>query len=235
MNEPTGRESSDEGLGQRLASELPRYSAPAHLRAAIQASTPPPAPRRSWVAPLFAAAAASLVLVLVGAQYLPRTAAPDATALLMRAVVSEHSRALMWGSRRAEIVPAALPQLAEESGVALTRVFMGDDRLTFVAAEPVYLDRTRGVALHYRDVDGHLVSYVALPDRRLTVPERRRVQIGRWRPALLHDDTGFVSWVWRQGDLACFLVSDLVSDSELDRFKDYFVRVRTDTEPKPAY
>jgi hypothetical protein len=234
MNEPTGHESSDEGLGQRLASQLPRYSAPAQLRAAILASATP-TPRRSWAAPVFAAAAASLVLVLVGAQYLPRTAPADATTLLMRAVVSEHSRALMWGSRRAEIVPAALPQLAEESGVTLTRVFMGDDRLTFVAAEPVYLDRTRGVALHYRDVEGHLVSYVALPERRLTVPERRRVQIGRWRPALLHDDTGFVSWVWRQGDLACFLVSDLVSDNELDRFKDYFVRVRTDTEPKPAY
>jgi hypothetical protein len=235
MNEPTRHDPSDEGLGQHLASQLPRYSAPVHLRATILAPPAAQLPRLPWLSPLVAAAATALVLVLVGAQYLPRTAAPDTTALLMRAVVSEHSRALMWGSRRAEIMPAALPQLAAESGVALTRVFMGDDRLSFIAAEPVYLDRTRGVALHYRDVEGHLVTYVALPERRLTVPERRRVQIGRWRPALLHDDTGFVSWVWRQGDLACFLVSDLVSDGELDRFKDYFVRVRTETEPKPAY
>jgi hypothetical protein len=235
MNEPTRHEPSDEGLGQRLASELPRYAAPVHLRAAILASPAVAEAHRPWLSPLFAAAATALVLVLLGTQYLPRTAAPDATTLLVRAVVSEHSRALMWGSRRAEVVPAALPQLAVESGVVLTQVFMGDDRLAFVAAEPVYLDRTRGVALHYRDSDGHLVTYVAVPERRLAVPERHRVQIGRWRPALLRDDSGFASWVWRQGDLACFLVSDLVSSSELDRFKDYFVRVRTDTEPKPAY
>jgi len=32
-----------------------------------------------------------------------------------------------------------------------------------------------------------------------------------------------------------FLVSDMVSDSDVVRFKDYFVRVRLATEPIPAY
>jgi len=41
--------------------------------------------------------------------------------------------------------------------------------------------------------------------------------------------------VWKHGDLACFLVSDMVSEAELETFKDYFVRVRTATEPVPAY
>ena len=77
MNEPTRHDPSDEGLGQQLASQLPRYSAPLHLRAAILASPSAQAPRPAWLSPLVAAAATALVLVLVGAQYLPRTAAPD--------------------------------------------------------------------------------------------------------------------------------------------------------------
>lgn len=60
------------------------------------------------------------------------------------------------------------------------------------------------------------------------------MKIDRFRPALVHDN-GFAAWVWKQGDLACFLVSDMVSTSDVDRFKDYFVRVRLATEPIPAY
>jgi hypothetical protein len=98
----------------------------------------------------------------------------------------------------------------------------------------VYLLRQRGVAMHYRDLDGHLVTYVALPADSLKVPDRNRVQIDRYRPALVKD-SGFVTWVWRQRDVACFLVSDMVSADDLERFKDYFVRVRTSTEPALAY
>ncbi len=78
------------------------------------------------------------------------------------------------------------------------------------------------------------MTYTVLPAPGLPVPDRRRVQIDRFRPALLHED-GFSAWVWKHGDLACFLVSDMVSEADLERFKDYFVRVRTATEPVPAY
>jgi hypothetical protein len=235
MTEPSRPDPSDEALGQRLATELPRYTAPTHLRATILAAAAPPPRRLPWLSPVLAACATALVLLLFGVQLLPRGSALDTTQILIRAVVNEHSRAVMWGSRRSEIVPTALPQLTEESGVALARVFVGDDRLTFEAAEPVYLNRTRGVALHYRDPDGHLLTYMALPVPRLTVPDRQRVQIGRYRPALMRDDSGFASWMWKQGELACFLVSDMISAGELDRFKDYFARVRAETEPARAY
>jgi hypothetical protein len=145
-------------------------------------------------------------------------------------VVSEHSRVLMWGARRPEIVPAASTWLTQESGIALARVFAGDDTLTLVSAEPVYLERERGVALHYRDGDGHVITYVALPAPGLKLSDRERVQIDRFRPMLAHD-AGFAAWVWKQRDLACFLVSDMVSKADNERFKDYFVRVRTATEP----
>jgi hypothetical protein len=149
-------------------------------------------------------------------------------------VVAEHTRALMWGARRPEVVPTALPWLTQESGIGLRKFFGGDDRLVFVGAEPVYLESRRGMALYYRDGDGHLVNYTVLPWPGLPLPESRRVQIqNRWRPALM-SDSGFSAWVWRQGDLACFIVSDMVSESDVERFKDYFVRLRLATEPVPA-
>jgi hypothetical protein len=136
----------------------------------------------------------------------------------------------MWGARRPDPIPAALPWLTQESGIDLLRVFLGDERLSFVAAEPVYLEQRRGIALHYRDDEGHLLTYLVLPAPGLPMPERRRVQVDRWRPALLRDN-GFAVWVWKQGDLACFIVSDRVSETELNQFREYFVRVRLATEP----
>jgi hypothetical protein len=47
-------------------------------------------------------------------------------------------------------------------------------------------------------------------------------------------DGGFSAWVWRQGDLACFIVSDMVSESDVEHFKDYFVLLRLSTEPVAA-
>jgi hypothetical protein len=226
---------SDEHLGRRLAAELPRYTAPASLRAAIvQALEPAPPSRPAWLSPLLAAAATAMVLAMFMLPALPRLQPSDPVDQMVRAVVSEHSRALMWGSRQSQVIPAELPWLQEQSGIGLTSAFVGDDQLTFVSAEPVYLLRQRGLAVHYRDADGHLVTYIALPAEELKVPDRARVQIDRWRPALMRD-SGFVAWVWRQRDVACFLVSDMVSADDLERFKDYFARVRRSTEPTLAY
>jgi hypothetical protein len=167
---------------------------------------------------------------------LPRIAPADPVQQIVRAVVNEHSRVLMWGARQPQILPAGLPWLTQETGIDLRRAFAGDDRLSLVSAEPVYLTRLRGVALHYRDTDGHFVTYIALPaERTFAIRERDRVPIaGRWRPMLARD-SGFVTWVWKEGDVACFLVSDMMSQDDLEKFKDYFVRVRVATEPTIAY
>jgi hypothetical protein len=225
----------DEQLGRRLAAELPRYTAPASLRVAIiQAQEPAPSRRPAWLSPVLAAAATTMVLAMFMLPVLPRLQPSAPVDQMVRAVVSEHSRTLMWGTRQSQVIPAALPWLQEQSGIGLTSAFVGDDLLTFVSAEPVYLLRQRGLAVHYRDVDGHLVTYIALPGDDVKVPDRSRVQIDRYRPALVKD-SGFVTWVWRQRNVACFLVSDMVSADDLERFKDYFVRVRTSTEPSLAY
>lgn len=234
MNERE-HEMSDEALGRRLAGELPRYTAPASLRVAIVEAMPAARDRRPrWLAPTLAALATALVLLLAFVPLLPRVLPADPADRLVRAVVSEHTRTLLWGPRNADVVPAALPWVTQESGIDLARMFAGDETLRLTAAEPVYLERRRGIALHYRDDDGHLLTYVVLPAPGLPLPDRGRVQVDRFRPALVRD-SGFAVWVWKQGDLACFLVADMVSESDLDHFKDYFVRVRAATEPVPAY
>jgi hypothetical protein len=230
-------EESDESLSRRLA-DLPRYAAPARLRVSIVEAASPARRRPVWFAPLLAAAATTMALALLVLPVLPRIAPADPVQRYVRAVVSEHSRTLMWGARHGEIqsanLPNALPWLTEQSGISLSKFFVGDERLTFVAAEPVYLERQRGVAMHYRDVDGHMLTYIALPAPGLAVPDRARVPIGRWRPALMRD-SGFASWVWKQGDVGCFIVSDMVSADDVERFKEYFTRIRSTTEPVPAY
>jgi hypothetical protein len=225
-------ELSDEALGRRLA-ELPRHRAPAGLRAAVERERPGPRPA-GWLAPTLAALGTALVLILAFVPLLPRAVPADPVLRLTRAVVSEHARALLWGVRRPDIILTAIPWLARETGIELARAFAGDEALAFVAAEPVYLDQLRGVALHYRDADGHHLSYVVLPAPALSLPERQRVKVDRFRPALLNE-SGFSVWVWKQGELACFLVSDMVSENDVVRFKDYFVRVRVATEPVPVY
>jgi hypothetical protein len=221
---------SDEALGSRLAAELPRHTASAHLRRAVADAGRPRTPIRVWLAATVSATATALLLFLLFIPLLPRIVPADPVQRLVRSVVSEHTRTLMWGARRPDVIPAALPWLTQESGIDLRRVFAGDERLAFMGAEPVYLEQRRGLALYYRDEDGHLVTYVVLPAPGLPMPERKRVQVDRWRPALLHD-SGFSVWVWKQGDLACFIISDRISETDLTQFREYFVRVRVATEP----
>ena len=66
------------------------------------------------------------------------------------------------------------------------------------------------------------------------LPERGRVQVDRWRP-LIRMESGFSLIIWKQQNLLCVLVSDLVSDADLAKFKEYFVKVRSSTEPYAVY
>jgi anti-sigma factor RsiW len=219
-----------------LLASLPRHRAPAELRAAIVRAARAerePAGRWWWWAPAVSAAATALAMALLWISVLPRVLPADPLQRLVRSVVSEHTRNLIWGEPNPDVVPAALPWLAQETGIGLARVFVGDHELRLIAGEPVYLEGRRGVALHYRDVDEHLISYVVLPAPGIAVPVRGRIQIDRFRPALTRAD-GFALLVWKHGDLACFLVSDMVSAADLERFKTYFLRIRQTSEPYSA-
>ncbi len=220
---------SDEALARRLATELPRYTAPVSLKVAVVEALEPRPTRTRWLAPALSALATAMLFALLVIPTLSRSGSGDPFQRLVNAVVAEHARAIMWGARVNDVIPAALPRLTQESGIWLGQAFIGDDRLAFLGAEPVYLDWRRGVALHYRDAEDHHLTYIALPAPHLPLPERR-IQVDQFKPALVRT-SGYATWVWKHGDLVCFLVSDMTSDSELSSFEDYFVRVRAATEP----
>jgi hypothetical protein len=212
-----------------LRGQLLRHRAPAELRAAIlRHAAADRTLRQWWWAPTLSAVATAMAMALVWVSVLPRVVPADPLQRLSRWVVSEHTRTLMWGEARSEVAPAAW--LTRETGIGLSQVFAGDNQLWLVAGEPTYWDGRRGVVLYYKDVDDHMISYVVLPAPGLALPDRKRVQIDRFRPALSRAD-GFAMLVWKHADLACFLISDMVSDVDLERFKSYFLRIRQTSEP----
>jgi hypothetical protein len=148
--------------------------------------------------------------------------------------MTEHARAVLWGQARPDAMQGALPGVMDESGVLLNWVFLGDQDIRLVNAQPTVLEGRRALALTYQDRDGHSVSYVIARGPNVTIPERGRVQIAKWRPLVTRDD-GFSMIVWKQSGLVCVMVADLVSDDDLNRFKDYFVKVRSATEMSQSY
>jgi hypothetical protein len=228
----------DAEIGRMLRERLTRHPASPVLRAAVVEALLPGRTRHAWwglwLPPAFSAVATALVMLLWIAPRLPSAPAIDSAQLVERAVLAEHARNIFWGEPRADVVPAALPRAMEESGVALNWVFTGDQDIHLVDAKPTYLEGRRGIELTYRDSADHTITYVIVPGGSVTLPERGRVLIGRWKP-LLKKENGFSLIVWRQQGLLCVMASDLVSDEDLARFKEYFVKVRSSSEPYVVY
>jgi len=233
-NEMDGQ-GSDE-VGQLLRERLRRHQAPARLRVSVADALDPPEPRRRpslWLAPALSALATAMVMLLWLAPSLPRSS-PDPIERLSRAVMSEYARAVFTGDVDPGLVPSTLPRVMQESGILLQWVFTGDQDLKLVNAQPAFLEGRRALALTYQDREGHSVSYIIARAPNVAIPDRERVQIARWRPAVRTED-GVSLIVWKQAGLVCVMVSDLVSDGDLRRFKDYFVKVRSSTELSGSY
>ena len=226
----------DAEMTRVLRARLTRHPAPPELRRAVMQALEP-APRRAWWTPWFAPALSALATAMVMAAWMaqsqPTSLVGDALQPLARAVVTEHARAASWGGDQPEVVRAALPRVMEESGVTLNWVFLGDEEIWLVNAQPTYVEGHRGLSLAYSTAGGHTVTYMIVPGGSVTLPDRGRVQIDRWRP-IVRREGGFSLIMWKQQGLLCALVSDLVSDDDLARFKEYFVKVRSSTEPAPT-
>jgi len=237
-NEGTEQHEDDGGMGRLLRERLPRHPAPPVLRAAVVEALMPGRPRQPWWAlwlpPAFSALATALIMLLYLAPSLPSAPGVDPVQLVTRAVLAEHARNIFWGETRADVVPAVLPRAMTESGVALSWVFTGDEDIQLINAKPTYLEGRRGIELAYQDTAGHTVTYIIVPGGSVILPERGRVQIDRWRPVVRREN-GFSLIIWRQQGLLCVMASDLVSDEDLTRFKQYFVKVRSSTEPYAVY
>ena len=220
-------------IARFLRERVARHQAPTRLRAAVVETLSPSEGRRRpslWLPPALSALATAMVMLLWLAPVLPRSGS-DPLQLLSHAVMTEHARAVLWGEARPDAIPGALPHVMEESGVLLNWVFTGDQDLRLVNAQPTFLEGRRALALTYQDRDGHSVSYIVARGPNVAIPELGRVQIAKWRP-LVTKDNGFALIVWKQSGLVCVMVSDLVSEDDLGRFKEYFVKVRSATDLK---
>ena len=228
-----GSEADDTALGRALRERLGRYPASPRLRASLRqtlAPEPVPARWRGWLVPAMSALATALVMVGWLAGSLPTSVGGDALRDLTRAVITEHARTLSWSRTEGDVILAALPRAMDESGVTLNLVFAGDSDLQLVNAHPTYVESHRGISLAYQDAQGHAVTYVIFPGAAtVALPEAERVKISTWRP-VIRKENGFSLIVWKQQGLFCVLVADLVSDDDLARLKDYFVKVRSATD-----
>ncbi|MBI4560804.1 MAG: zf-HC2 domain-containing protein [Candidatus Rokubacteria bacterium] len=224
-------EREETAVRRLLAERLPRHPAPARLREQIQDALAPRKAQPWWWASV-AALGSVMLMVLVLLPNLLRPAPPDPLQPFVRSVLSQHTRTILWGEPRPEVVPDVLPRLMEETRIRLSKVFMGDEEVRLVGVEPVVLQGRWGLAFFYKDPEDHMITYLMLPGEGLSVPDRNRVKIDGFRPLLARID-GFSVFVWKQKDLALFLISDLVSESDLTRFRQYFLRIRSATEPRP--
>ena len=73
---------------------------------------------------------------------------------------------------------------------------------------------------------------LGLKEAGVALDNRGRVQIDRWRP-LVRTENGFSMILWKQQNLLCALVSDLVSRDDLAKLKEYFIKVRSSSDPYP--
>jgi hypothetical protein len=227
----------DPELSRMLRERLPRHRAPAALHAAVrEAIAPAPARRWDWLwfAPSVVGVAAALLLVLGVATRLPTGLPGDPLQQFVTAVVTEHARMLTWGEQDQDLFPVALPRAMQESGVFAYRIFQGDDELALMGAQPTFVEQRRAMSIGYMGRDGHAVTYVVMPAGSVALPDRGRVQIDRWRP-VVRRESGFSVILWRERGLLCALVADLVSEEDLARLKQYFVKVRSTTELATVY
>jgi anti-sigma factor RsiW len=225
----------DPEMSRLLRERLTRHPAPAHLRSAILRAASPASERPrwwSWGAPALSALATALIMLMVMTPALPRSQYPDPLQSLASAVITEHARTVFWGGGEPEAVPAVLPSVMEETGVVMSLVFTGDDQIRLIQAKPTYVEGHRSMSLAYMTAGGHVVTYMIMPGGSVALPDRGRVQIDRWRP-MVRKENGFSMIMWKQQGLLCVLVSDLVSDQDLDLLKAYFVKVRSSTELHP--
>jgi hypothetical protein len=219
---PGDQPGDDPTLSRALRERLGRYPASTRLRSAVREAIESPA----------GAPALATALVMVGwlAGTLPTSVGGDPLRDLTRAVITEHARTLSWSPTQHDVIPAALPRAMDESGVTLNWVFAGDSELQLVNAHPTYVESHRGLSLVYQDAQGHAVTYVIFPGAAtVAMPEAERVRIGQWRP-VIRKENGFSLIMWKQQGLFCVLVADLVSDDDLARLKQHFVKVRSATD-----
>jgi len=201
--------------------EAPRYTAPPALRARIRTLLADSAPARPaaarssgwrawlfghrWTAGSLAGAAAIIVLVWAGSLWMAR----DPVSLLLDRAVAEHLEYVKETKAR----PVANPQvvvgeLKRQVDYSFEPVFAGDSQVQLVAGTVSDLPGRRAATFVYRDGSGRYTTLFLMPEVGIVLPAEGQMPIETFKP-YHRVVSGRQLLFWKQGSLACLLVSDL--------------------------
>ena len=211
----------DAELRARIRAEVPRHTAPPALRARIQAllieaAPAPPAPRRlarwrdwlfdrPWIAGSLAGAVAIVLLAWAGSLWLAR----DPVTLLAAQAIDEHSEYRKEAmARPAADPPAVVRDLTLQVKYPLAPIFPGDSQVQLVSGAVSDLSGRRAATLVYRDRANRYTTLFLMPEGGITIPAEDRMPIETFKP-YHREVSGRQLLLWKQGSLACLIVSDL--------------------------
>ncbi len=211
----------DAELRARIRAEVPRYTAPPALRARIQVllSEPVPAPAapmglarwrewlfgRPWIVGGLAGAVAIVLLAWAGSLWLAR----DPVALLAAQAIDEHAEYRKEAMIRPAGDPAAVVrELARQVKYRLEPIFAGDSQVHLVSGSVSDLSGRRAATLVYRDRTNRYTTLFLMPETGIAIPAEDRMLIESFKP-YHREVSGHQLLLWKQGSLACLIVSDL--------------------------
>ena len=222
---------AEEQLTKRLRGEIPRPTAPAELRAAVEVlmGARPAVQRvaRKTRRALFAASAAALLILAAFLAY-RRMSPQDPMVIATRHAAAthqaiEHQRDLL--QRETAEAKMRLQELSQRYGLPATTAFQGDEEVRLVSARQGHALGKVSAVLVYLDSKGRLVTLEILPAGDLKVPRERTRAVQQFRPMLTRADQLGVA-LWRQGQAFYLLTAPVEDEEELARL---YLKVRTHT------
>jgi len=222
---------AEEQLTRRLRTEIPRPSAPAELKTAIEGiararSVRGARPRR--VRPSILAAAAAAALVAIGLTFAAvRMRSADPIALATRhAAATYHTLDSDRGQLAANTAEsdARLRELTQRHGLPATTAFQGDDEVRLVSVRQGNALGKVSALLVYVDRQNRLVTLEILPGAGVTIPRERTRTVQQFHPMLTRtSDLGVA--LWKQGP-SLYVLSAPLDENELAQL---YLKVRTHT------
>lgn len=211
----------DAELRALVRSEAPRYAAPDALRARIQsllvdAATGAPAPNRlsklrswffahRWIIGTLAGAAAAILVVWGGSIRMAR----DPVSILAADAVDEHREYVQETMTQPAADPSAVVRaLKARVDYPFEPIFPGDAQEQLIAGKVSDLSGKRAVTFVYRDSAGRYTTLFLMPVTGIVIPTQDRIPIETFKP-YHRVVSGHQFLLWKQGDLACVLVSDV--------------------------
>jgi anti-sigma factor (TIGR02949 family) len=211
----------DAELRTLIRSEAPRFAAPDALRARIRsllvdAATGAPTPNRlakwrsrlfapRWIIGILAGAAAAVLVVWGGSIRMAR----DPVTILAADAVDEHREYMQETMTQPAADPSAVVrELKAKVDYPFEPIFPGDAQERLIAGKVSDLSGKRAVTFVYRDAAGRYTTLFLMPGAGIAIPTEGRIPIETFQP-YHRVVSGHQFLLWKQGNLACALVSDV--------------------------